>query len=281
MTRPALAAFYARNLFASEAAVWQWDADRAPRRLSIEARGVAIAKRRACAVDRAGRLWTWEDAGEPAPVLEDVVQAAIGETGLLAVGGDGTLWRRDPEGGPWREAARDVRAACVGDSSDYYVTREGDLYATGLAHRGQYGDGSLEPSHGWRRVARGVRAVCAHTGHAVLLREDGRVEGTGGNRFGPLSHHGIGDKADRWGCIFEGAIAIDTGARHSAALRADRRLWIWGEHEGLDPHEALDGVVAFACGDCDTVALDAGGRLYRWATGERPRALPWWPPDAA
>ena len=43
--------------------------------------------------------------------------------------------------------------------------------------------------------------------------------GTGGNRFGPLGAHGLGDKADRWGRVFDGARAIATGSRHSLAIR--------------------------------------------------------------
>lgn len=37
----------------------------------------------------------------------------------------------------------------------------------------------------------------AHTGHALYLRRDGVVLATGGNRYGPLGAHGLGDKADR------------------------------------------------------------------------------------
>jgi hypothetical protein len=42
-------------------------------------------------------------------------------------------------------------------------------------------------------------AVRAHIGHALYLylRRDGVVLGTGGNRYGPLGAHGLGDKADR------------------------------------------------------------------------------------
>jgi len=36
---------------------------------------------------------------------------------------------------------------------------------------------------------------------------DGAAMGTGGNRRGPLSSHGLSDKAGRWGRMFEGTAA--------------------------------------------------------------------------
>lgn len=121
-------------------------------------------------------------------------------------------------------------------------------------------------------MAERVARVCAHTGHAVLLTEEGVVEGTGGNRYGPLGTHGYGDKADRWGRLFEGAIA--TGVRHTAAMKADGSLWLWGEHVGLVPRHVLDGVTHVACGDRHTLALTANGGLWFWETGAQPLRMP-------
>ena len=94
----------------------------------------------------------------------------------------------------------------------------------------------------------------AHTGHAIHLRRDGVVMGTGGNRYGPLSAHGLGDKADRWGRIFDGAIAVATGSRHSLAIRADASLWAWGAGFTIQPAKLFVKVVAVAAGDSATIA---------------------------
>ena len=76
-------------------------------------------------------------------------------------------------------------------------------------------------------MASTVAAVKAHTGHALLLTKTGTVMGTGGNIYGPLGRHGIGDKAISWGAIFENAAAIATGSSHSLAIKADGSLWRW------------------------------------------------------
>ena len=97
--------------------------------------------------------------------------------------------------------------------------------------------------------------------------------GTGGNRFGPLGAHGLGDKADRWGPVFDGARAIATGSRHSVAIRTDGSLWAWGEGFGTAPRRLLDEATAVAAGDTATMAQRADGSLWQWDGGAGPRRL--------
>lgn len=269
-----LASFYERHLAILNDGVFEWVEGHAPQRIALDAVHVAVARDTCYAIDRAGRLLVWTAAdATPRPLLDAVASASAGASGVLAITTDGRLHHRRTDAPVWIRVADASHQAWVGDSSDYYVTRSGDLYVSGLAHRGQYGDGLLTAVDGWKPVAEDVIQACAHTGHAVLLKADGTVEGTGGNRFGPLGMHGFGDKADAWGVIFKDAVRIATGARHTAALKADGGLWLWGEHEGLVPRQVLDGVTAVACGDRHTLALTTDGRLWFWATGNQPARM--------
>jgi len=96
--------------------------------------------------------------------------------------------------------------------------------------------------------------------------------GTGGNRFGPLGSHGLGDKADRWGRVFDGARAIATGSRHSVAVGIDGSLWAWGAGFGMQPRTLLRDVAAVAAGDSATIAMGADGSLSQWDGGAGPTA---------
>jgi alpha-tubulin suppressor-like RCC1 family protein len=213
-------------------------------------------------------------AAEPTERMRGVRRFAAGASGWFAIDAAGTLWRGGGELGAARQRVADgVAAASIGDGADYYVDADGWLWVTGLAHRGQYGDGRLQPSGAYVDTAHDVIDVKAHTGHAIALQRDGTVIGTGGNRFGPLGSHGLGDKADRWGPILDGAAAIATGSRHSAAIRADGSLWAWGEGLGIAPKMLMDRVVAVAAGDTATIALDADGVLWQWDGGAGPRRL--------
>ncbi len=267
-----LASYYDRNLALIDGVVYDWSGNSEPRRVRGGVVQVGVG-RDACALLGDGDLVSWSDAPARAVLLrQDVANFAVGRSGWFAIDRERTLWYGTARTEP-RRVAGDVAAACIGDGADYYVTREGSLFVKGLAHRGQYGDGRLHESRDFVATARDAVVVRAHTGHALYLSRTGDVFGTGGNRYGPLSSHGLGDKADRWGRIFEGAVAIATGASHSLAIRADRTLWVWGRGFAVEPRKLFDGVAVTAAGDTVTLARTLDGALWQWDRADRPRKL--------
>jgi alpha-tubulin suppressor-like RCC1 family protein len=272
---PALASYYERHMALRDGVAYGWSGRDAPRALRRGVTQVGVGRDAFFGLLADGTLLAWTDDPKAARVLMGgVARFAAGASGWFAIDRGGVLWHGQGEAAPTRIAA-DVVDACIGDSADYFVTRDGALHVKGLAHRGQYGDGRLSATPGFVPTARDVAAVRAHTGHAIHLRRDGAVLGTGGNRFGPLSYHGLGDKADRWGPIFSGAVAIATGSRHSLAIRADGSLWAWGEGFAVEPSKVMERIVAVAAGDTATIALTADGVLWQWDGGGQPRRLAW------
>jgi Regulator of chromosome condensation (RCC1) repeat len=271
---PVLAAYYDRHAALLRGTAWGWTGRGQPARLRDGARQVGVGKDAWYLLLDDGTLLRQGDDGAAAAVLlmRGVQAFASGESGWFAIDRERMLWHGGSGKQPSR-VAQGVLDAAIGDGADYYIAADGRLFVTGLAHRGQYGDGRLQASPGYTATASEVVAVKAHTGHAIALRRDGSVIGTGGNRFGPLSSHGLGDKADRWGPIFDGAVAIATGSRHSAAIRADGSLWAWGQGFGIAPVRLRERVVAVAAGDMVTLALDADGALWQWDDGVGPRRL--------
>lgn len=270
-----LALFYDLALAIVGGRLWQWRGNGKPQPVPLEQPvHVTVAAQTGYAVDASHQAWQWS-AERPVPqrLLADVRLLAAGESSLLAIRTDGSLWQRVAGSTTWNLIAPVAVHAWVGDSSDYYVDGTGQLWASGRAHRGQYGNGQLTDAPGWVAVARDAVAVCAHTGHAVFLRSDGAVLGTGGNRFGPLGTHGLGDKADRWGVIFTGAEQLATGSRHTVAMRQGGVLWGWGSDDGPAPRVLMEQVDTMAAGDTDTVALLRNGTLWQWKVGARPSQL--------
>jgi alpha-tubulin suppressor-like RCC1 family protein len=268
----ALAAYYDRNLALVNGVAFEWTGDSAPRRVRAGVLQVGVGRDAYSLLDN-GDLVTWSTAPERvARICRQVASFAAGRSGWFAIDHNRTLWHGTGRTEPWR-VADGVIAACIGDGTDYYVSQDGALFAKGRAHRGQYGDGRLQESRDFVSTARGVLVVRAHTGHALYLSRSGDVFGTGGNRHGPLSTHGLGDKAERWGRIFEGAASIATGSSHSLAIRADQSLWAWGQGFAVEPRKVLDGVAAAAAGDTVTLALTVDGALWQWDRGHRPRQL--------
>ena len=269
-----LASYYDRHMALVDGVAYGWVGRGTPQRARAGVVQVGVSQHAYFALLDSGALVTWTEAPEAATTLmQGVSSFAAGQSGWFAIDRAQVLWHGSGGTAAPQRIAEQVVAACIGDSADYYVTRDGTLYAKGLAHRGQYGDGRLTATPGFVATARDAVTVKAHTGHAIHLTRDGAVLGTGGNRFGPLSSHGLGDKADRWGRIFDGVRAIATGSRHSVAIRADASLWAWGEGFGIEPRQLLDQVTAVAAGDTATIARTADGALWQWDAGAGPRRL--------
>ncbi|MFO1303973.1 MAG: hypothetical protein U1F54_09590 [Burkholderiales bacterium] len=270
---PRLAAYYERQLAICDGNAYAWTGRAAPALAVRGAVAVGVGREDAYALTGDGRLLTWRDDPAAAQVvLAEVASFAAGDSGVLAIRNDGSLWHAERARGKFTTArvADRARAASVGDGTDYYVAGDGRLFARGNGHRGQFGNGGTGRSDAWIEIAASVREVRSHTGHALLLGEGGEVQGTGGNIYGPLGRHGLGDRALAWGPVFGGASGIATGASHSVALQADGTLWIWGRNESPDPRRVLDNVAGAAAGSDVTIALTRDGGLWQWRNGAPP-----------
>jgi len=270
---PDLASYYDRHMAIVDGAAFGWTGSGQPKRLRDGVTQVGVSNDSYLALTADGVLLRWSgEAREATPLMSGVASFASGRTGVFAIDAGRALWHIGPNGTPRRVAA-DVVAAAIGDGADYYVTSDGSLHVKGNANRGQYGDGRLLPTADFVRTAGDAVDVKAHTGHAIYLARNGDVMGTGGNIFGPLSTHGLGDKATRWGRIFDAAIGVATGASHTAAIRRDKTLWIWGAGYGPAPRKVLDNVTTVAAGSGDTIARTADGALWQWEAGKTPRRI--------
>ncbi len=279
-TSPRLAAYYERKMLLCGETAYQWSGANLPQPVADNIKQVGVGRDASYVLTTSGQLLTWVDAStDNKEILDQVDWFAAGRTGIFAGRSNGTLtylarpksWFGEGDVAFHEKTATAAIAASVGDSANYFVHGGGTLFVKGLAHRGQYGNGALEASEAFIPVAHDVVAIKAHTGHAILLKKDGTVMGTGGNIYGPLGKHGIGDKAVSWGEIFKGAKAIATGSSHSLAIAQDDELWHWGRDIGLDPVKVLDDVVAAAADQSDSIALKSDNSLWQWPRDQLPK----------
>ena len=269
---PRLAAFYDRQMAIVAGNVYAWEDDDPPVMLPVAARQVGVGRDSYYALTKDGDLHAFDDdLDRRALLMPDVAKFYAGDSGVLAITNDRTLWWLSGE--QRQRLAADLVQAAVGDGANYYITAGGDLFVRGRAHRGQYGDGRLTSTERFVRTASGAAYITAHTGHAILLLANGNVLGTGGNIYGPVGKHGLGDKAVRWSPIMSGAAAIATGSSHSLAIRRDGTLVAWGRGYELEPGPVLDDVVAVAAGSRTTIALTADDGLWQWDRGREPRRV--------
>lgn len=266
---PRLAAYYDRQMAIVAGKVYAWKGQNAPVLVPLSARQVGVGRNRYFALTKTGELVFFNQIPGPSAVLmKGVASFAAGDSGVLAISNDRSLWWLS--GKTKKHLADGVATAAVGDGANYYVTQSGDLFVRGLAHRGQYGDGRLKSTKHFLKTASDAMRITAHTGHAIMLAANGDVLGTGGNIYGPVGKHGLGDKAIRWSRMMSGAKAIATGSSHSLAIRQDATLVAWGSGYGTTPTQVLKNVVAVAAGSRTTIALKSDDTLWQWNRAQKP-----------
>ena len=273
---PLLAAYYDRHMAIVAGRVYAWQGEDRPRRLPLQdVVQVGVGAETHYVLTSKSALLSFDRTSDrPKRVLTGVARFAAGRSGLLVIRSDaGALWWIPRRGGTHRKIASRVVAAAVGDGANYYIRKSGALFVRGKAHRGQYGDGRLRTTTEFVQTAKGVAQITAHTGHAILMKINGDVMGTGGNIYGPVGHHGLGDKAVRWSLILTGALAIATGSSHSLAIMRTGKLVAWGRGYGPTPMPIMTGVAAVAAGSRYTIALKHDGSLWQWRPGRKPRRL--------
>ena len=272
---PLLAAYYDRQMAIVNDTVYAWKGNARPQQIPFKAVQVGVGRNTYFLLTQDGVLLGFRDNfRKPLTLMTNVARFAAGQRGVLAIKTDATLWWIKGLSQDQHKIADGVAAAAVGDGANYYITNAGALFVMGKAHRGQYGDGRLKTTKHFVQTASDVAQITAHTGHAILRLRNGDVMGTGGNIYGPVGKHGLGDKAVRWSTIVSGARAVATGSSHSLAILQDGTLMAWGREYGPEPARVMTGVAAVAAGSSTTIVLKQDGSLWQWDQGETtPRPL--------
>ena len=262
---PNLAGYYDRFMVICDNNAYVWIGHETPNKIMENVRKVAVGSNNQYALSNTGTLYAWEKEKLPPKILMNNVRTFYaGRSGILIIRDDHSLWHLPTKSflgfgesisSSPTKIADNVGTAAVGDSADYYATRTGELYVKGKAHRGQYGNGQLVETTDFVKTADNVIQVVGHTGHALILKEDGGVWGTGGNIYGPIGKHGLGDKAVIWSKIINNTVSIATGSSHSLAITEDQNLWTWGRNETIEPKTILQDVEAVAAGNDTNIAL--------------------------
>ena len=175
----------------------------------------------------------------------------------------------------------DVVALSGGDGHGLAVRSDGTVMTWGPA--GQ--PSSLTPVP--VTILTNVIAVSAGLAHSLALKSDGTVWAWGNNSAGALGDFftenfsptpvqvGVGQFGQTTPG-FDSIVAIEAGAGHSLALKADGTVWVWGGNgsgqlgtgdinAAFHPLQlGVTSIIAIGGGDLHSVALRSDGTLWVW-----------------
>lgn len=233
------------------------------------------------------------------PALSGVVAIAAGDFFSAALRADGTLWTWGHNNYgqlgngsldnyipyPVAVSMAGITAVALSNGSTHVLRADGTVWSWGLNDRSQLGSGDDLPAIVRTPVqAFGLTDVVAISASryyfATALRADGTVWAWGDNMFGQMGN-GTTTRNDVPAQVpgLSDIVAIphQSGQGHTAALRADGTLWMWGYNmkgelgngtndDSTTPVQVSDiaDVVAVTCGMNHTLALKADGTAWAW-----------------
>ena len=194
----------------------------------------------------------------------------------------------------------------LGDTHTCALKTDGTVWCWGAADDGQLGDGT-QGDVNFRRIhpvqviqgagkLTGVKAISANDHTTCALKTDGTVWCWGAGHLGELGNNTGGDDNGAFalepvqvlqgGGFLTGVAAIDSGSRHTCALKTDGTVWCWG-YDGfaqlgdatlgtgdyqtrLTPVQVVLGngkltdAVAISAGGQQSCAIRSGGSVWCW-----------------
>ncbi|OMO59083.1 Regulator of chromosome condensation, RCC1 [Corchorus capsularis] len=207
---------------------------------------VAAGGRHTLALSDIGQVWGWGYGGEgqlglgsrirmvssphPVPCIEP---SSYGKDRGAALSRGGM----SSEGQNFRIPGSYVKAIACGGRHSAVITDAGALLTFGWGLYGQCGQGStddeLSPTCVSSLLGIRIEAVAAGLWHTVCISADGDVYAFGGNQFGQLGTGG--DQAETLPRLLDApslenkhAKIVSCGARHSAVITEDAKVFCWG-----------------------------------------------------
>ena len=252
---------------------------------------------------------------KPRKVMDQVAAVSCGDWYTAVIKTDGTLWtwginnygqlgngiigeeRQNPwlPGDLWKPKKidtvfcimDDVVSVSCGDIHTAALKKDGTMWTWGSNYNGRLGIPGLDTDTAYptpMKVMDDVVSINCGDDYTAAIKTDGSLWMWGSNYAGSLGIGEGGNSLTQAGDPFQSTpvkvmddvVAVSCGAQHTAAIKTDGSLWMWGSNQdGLigiaseetsikKPVKVLDDVVAVSCGYNHTIAVRSDGTLWGW-----------------
>lgn len=261
-------------------------------------------------IDKNKNLWTWGDNNfgqlgrgdseqhkEPAIIMKDVQQAALGEFFGAAVKMDGSLWTwgldrggclgkgdsEAPTSSPQKIIGSGIKSVSLGIVNGAAVTETGDLLVWGSNGSFQLGDGDSSMTavlKVWDKpqlLMSNVKATSISGETMAALKPDGSLWTWGNNVSGQLGYT-LKDAliSANPGMAMDNVKDICMGDGYGTALKKDGTVWTWGSNQngqlgnGETEGNSAPKMIMEQCKKIgNSSAIDHSDNLWTWGSNTK------------
>lgn len=231
-------------------------------------------------------VWGGGSSFSKVPGLTNITDMSVGQSTMVALKGDGTVWQWSFGGAAPEQVPGLSRISSVAAGGGHYLALgiNGYVWAWGNNNRGQLGTGSTSTQVDTPERVRGLTdivSIAAGYSHSVAADFSGQVYTWGSNSSGQLGNKlTLDSKLPQTAFNIRKVAQVSAGNESSAAVTSDGKIYTWGygEYGQLGISDTLNSVTQpreVRAGGFGTPLLIASGMNHNLLVTDRGAVYTW------